>query len=60
MDMDEDLDCPLCMEKLDETDRNFKPCVCEYQVRTCFGARCVVGSPRFRFVNSAGITFERS
>eukprot|EP00808_Paulinella_micropora_P000050 g9041.t1 len=29
---DEELICPLCVEPLDETDRNFKPCKCGYQV----------------------------
>ena len=30
---DDDL-CPLCMEPLDITDKNFIPCQCGYQV-TC-------------------------
>ena len=25
-------DCPLCLETLDETERNFKPCKCGYQL----------------------------
>lgn len=25
--------CPLCVEELDITDRNFRPCPCGYQVR---------------------------
>lgn len=29
---DEDWECPLCMEEIDLTDRNFKPCHCGYQV----------------------------
>jgi CCR4-NOT transcription complex subunit 4 len=28
---EEDL-CPLCMEELDETDKNFRACQCGYQV----------------------------
>lgn len=31
---EEDNLCPLCMEELDITERNFKPCTCGYQV--CF------------------------
>ena len=27
--------CPLCMEELDITDRNFRPCKCGYQI--CLG-----------------------
>jgi len=29
---DEETSCPLCMEDLDVTDRNFRPCPCGYQV----------------------------
>eukprot|EP00303_Exanthemachrysis_gayraliae_P002279 CAMPEP_0206007168 /NCGR_PEP_ID=MMETSP1464-20131121/5603_1 /ASSEMBLY_ACC=CAM_ASM_001124 /TAXON_ID=119497 /ORGANISM="Exanthemachrysis gayraliae, Strain RCC1523" /LENGTH=612 /DNA_ID=CAMNT_0053380659 /DNA_START=57 /DNA_END=1896 /DNA_ORIENTATION=- len=29
---DDDTSCPLCMEDLDVTDRNFRPCPCGYQV----------------------------
>ncbi|EDO06772.1 RNA recognition motif domain containing protein [Babesia bovis T2Bo] len=47
-DADDELLCPLCMEVLDETDRNFFPCTCEYQVclwclhylRTTMGNKC--------------------
>lgn len=28
----EDNLCPMCLEELDITDRNFKPCQCGYQV----------------------------
>jgi CCR4-NOT transcription complex subunit 4 len=31
--MDDEESCPLCMEDLDMTDRNFRPCPCGYQVR---------------------------
>lgn len=31
-DGDEPSECPLCLEELDATDRNFKPCKCGYQV----------------------------
>ncbi|KAG5440667.1 hypothetical protein PCK2_000255, partial [Pneumocystis canis] len=30
-DDNEDMDCPLCMEEMDLSDRNFKPCPCGYQ-----------------------------
>ncbi|KAK1442183.1 ccr4-not transcription complex subunit 4 [Babesia gibsoni] len=47
-DAEDDLMCPLCMEVLDETDRNFYPCTCDYQVclwclhyiRTTMGNKC--------------------
>lgn len=33
----EDVDCPLCLEEMDISDRNFKPCVCGYQIcRFCW------------------------
>lgn len=32
----EDADCPLCMEEMDVSDLNFKPCPCGYQVSTFF------------------------
>ena len=25
-------ECPLCMEDMDLSDKNFRPCVCGYQV----------------------------
>ena len=31
-DEDEDMECPLCLEPLDITDRNFRPCKCGYQI----------------------------
>ena len=34
---EEDFDCPLCMEEMDISDRNFKPCPCGYQIcRFCW------------------------
>lgn len=27
------MDCPLCLEEMDISDLNFKPCACGYQVR---------------------------
>jgi hypothetical protein len=29
----EDAECPLCLEEMDISDLNFKPCICGYQVR---------------------------
>lgn len=29
---EEEMLCPLCLEELDITDRNFRPCQCGYQV----------------------------
>ena len=35
--MEEDDDCPLCMEEMDPSDHHFKPCPCGYQVcRFCW------------------------
>ena len=28
----DDMDCPLCLEEMDISDLNFKPCPCGYQV----------------------------
>ncbi|GBE59821.1 CCR4-NOT transcription complex subunit 4 [Babesia ovata] len=47
-DAEDEVLCPLCMEVLDETDRNFYPCTCDYQVclwclhyiRTTMGNKC--------------------
>ncbi|CDR95957.1 CCR4-NOT TRANSCRIPTION COMPLEX RELATED domain containing protein,putative [Babesia bigemina] len=47
-DAEDEMLCPLCMEVLDETDRNFYPCTCDYQVclwclhyiRTTMGNKC--------------------
>ena len=34
---EEDWDCPLCMEEMDLSDKNFRPCPCGYQVcRFCW------------------------
>jgi hypothetical protein len=30
---EEDADCPLCLEEMDEGDQLFKPCPCGYQVQ---------------------------
>ncbi|XP_049850725.1 uncharacterized protein LOC126323770 [Schistocerca gregaria] len=32
--VEESLDCPLCLEPLDDTERGFKPCPCGYQMCT--------------------------
>lgn len=31
-DDEEDMECPLCLEEIDLSDANFKPCPCGYQV----------------------------
>lgn len=33
IDDEEEQSCPLCVEELDLSDRNFRPCPCGYQVR---------------------------
>lgn len=33
MRLQDDMDCPLCLEEMDLSDLNFKPCPCGYQVR---------------------------
>ncbi|KAN0061738.1 transcriptional repressor general negative regulator of transcription subunit 4 [Thecaphora frezii] len=36
-DEEEDMDCPLCLEEIDLSDANFKPCPCGYQIcRFCW------------------------
>ncbi|KAJ3355353.1 transcriptional repressor general negative regulator of transcription subunit 4 [Entophlyctis luteolus] len=36
-DSTEDMECPLCMEEIDVTDKYFKPCPCGYQIcRFCW------------------------
>ncbi|PPR08098.1 hypothetical protein CVT24_010559 [Panaeolus cyanescens] len=36
-DENEDAECPLCLEEMDISDLNFKPCVCGYQIcRFCW------------------------
>ncbi|PWN28188.1 hypothetical protein BDZ90DRAFT_164802 [Jaminaea rosea] len=36
-DDEEDLECPLCLEEIDLSDANFKPCPCGYQIcRFCW------------------------
>lgn len=43
-DDDEQL-CPLCMEEMDATDRNFKPCSCGYQVSYQFVVHFTISFP---------------
>lgn len=31
--MQDDAECPLCLEEMDISEINFKPCPCGYQVR---------------------------
>ncbi|KAF9001884.1 hypothetical protein BDQ17DRAFT_1306740 [Cyathus striatus] len=36
-DEEEDAECPLCLEEMDISDLNFKPCICGYQIcRFCW------------------------
>ena len=56
---DEDVEsCPLCIEELDLSDRNFFPCPCGYQVLHLFTldmrGNCL--TQLSRYVNSASIT----
>lgn len=32
-DVQDEMECPLCLEEIDISDANFKPCPCGYQVR---------------------------
>ena len=53
--------CPLCVEELDITDKNFRPCPCGYQVRirlTLSGLLRVAHWMK-RYVNSATTTLKR-
>ena len=36
----EDAECPLCLEEMDISDLNFKPCPCGYQVRISVSVSC--------------------
>jgi hypothetical protein len=57
----EDAECPLCLEEMDISDLNFKPCICGYQVFLCFSS--VVPHLQLRFYRSAvsaGTTSKRT
>jgi hypothetical protein len=41
---EDDFDCPLCMEELDISDRNFRPCPCGYQVPPTFWSLIALSS----------------
>lgn len=38
MDDDDELLCPLCMEEIDQADKDFLPCPCGYQVSSPYCA----------------------
>eukprot|EP00375_Theileria_parva_P003191 XP_765872.1 hypothetical protein [Theileria parva strain Muguga] len=65
--------CPLCMELLDETDRNLFPCNCGYQVclwclhyiRNTMGNKCPAcrqdyNESNFKYINTNSTTTTRS
>ncbi len=53
--------CPLCVEELDITDKNFRPCPCGYQVRIrlTLSRLLRVAHRMKRYVNSATTTLKR-
>lgn len=53
---DDDPECPLCMEEMDLSDVNFKPCPCGYQVRLFLVSRSGLFAARgdFWWVGGAG------
>ncbi len=58
----EDAECPLCLEEMDISDLNFKPCPCGYQVgilNLSFTFPSAHATFLLRFANSAGITSRR-
>jgi hypothetical protein len=61
--LQEDAECPLCLEEMDISDLNFKPCICGYQVidPVFFGAKASADDLFFpqRFVDFAGITSKK-
>lgn len=62
-------ECPLCLEEMDISDLNFKPCQCEYQVSARYPIpfssvhsflNRMNATTRHRFADSAGITLGRT
>lgn len=49
--------CPLCVEEMDLSDKNFLPCPCGYRVS--FGKTLWRLFDNGRFVCGVGITFEK-
>jgi hypothetical protein len=37
---EEESQCPLCLEEMDLSDRNFRPCPCGYQVSFFYKFKC--------------------
>ena len=64
--MQEDAECPLCLEEMDISDLNFKPCPCGYQVRASAGPSSLElpsltrGAALCRSASSAGTTSRRT
>lgn len=59
IDDDEAESCPLCIEELDLSDRNFFPCPCGYQVRSMLKFHYVLrfeADIPIRYVSSVTIT----
>lgn len=60
MNNQEDAECPLCLEEMDISDLNFKPCICGYQVEQFICIVCrLIAYFSHRFVASVGITSKR-
>ena len=53
---DEDEQCPLCMQPLDETDISFFPCPCNYQVHCYYLLRVARDIDIERSASSASTT----
>lgn len=51
----EDMECPLCMEEIDVTDKYFRPCPCDYQV--CFDDFSPVMKSEWRSYSSLDMPF---
>lgn len=41
----EDAECPLCLEEMDISDLNFKPCPCGYQVSSQYSLHVSLSNP---------------
>lgn len=57
-DSEEEQDCPLCLEEMDESDCHFFPCPCGYQVKI-FERLSYQQLIFRRFVDFVGIKFEK-
>src|SRR4051794_8003537 len=60
---DEDGDevlCPMCLDELDITDKNFKPCTCGYQVSEHFFGHVADVTLLCRCAGFVGITSKKN